>query len=298
MSEAQFYTFLSGGLGLTVALLTLVAWHLWRMREDSRAGRISALSGVSHEMRINLQRMVSELSQVAANPVIGPDVLLPIRHPQLDGVNSSLINANRNGIAVIGVTYQELEARKLSLRAQLAQGNAPGVVLDDAMDGAINGIAALYFWEVHKGALPAEIGRVRSWDVRDWMKAHGFKADAFPGMHLRDEVVERLRMYGLELTPKPLTHTAWEYYNMQYDRHADRRAREAARAAEEEDEQDEPSRGLFGIRRAPAVAAPAVAEPDVFAAPPPSAPAVIPDVKEEVFEFADLQGEGGPKPTN
>ena len=277
MSEAQFYTFLTGGLGLLTALMTLVAWHLWRMREDTRAGRLSALGGVSHELRINLQRMVSELSQVAANPVIGPDVLLPIRHPQLDGVNASLINANRNGIAVIGVTYQELEARKLSLRAQLAQGNAPGNVLDDAMDAAINGIAALYFWEVHHGALPAEIGRVRSWDVRDWMKAHGFKADAFPGMHLRDEVVERLRMYGLELTPKPLTHTAWEYYNMSYDRHADRKARaeqrrvkqaeqaedELEEAAEDAADDDKP-RGFFGFRKKPAAEpAPAFEEADL-----------------------------------
>lgn len=297
MSEAQFYTFLTGGLGLLTALMTLVAWHLWRMREDARAGRLSALEGVSHEMRINLQRMVSELSQVAANPVIGPDVLLPIRHPQLDGVNRALINANRNGIAVIGVTYQELEARKLSLRAQLAQGNPPGNVLDDAMDAAINGVAALYFWEVHKGALPAEIGRVRSWDVRDWMKAHGFKADAFPGMHLRDEVVERLRMYGLELTPKPLTHTAWEYYNMSYDRHAERNARAEERrlrqagdepedAAADAEDSDQP-RGIFGFRKKP-VAAPAPAyDEDNLAAtaeevpaytPAPPQPAPVPDV--------------------
>lgn len=282
MSEAQFYTFLTGGLGLLTALMTLVAWHLWRMREDMRAGRISALGGVSHELRINLQRMVSELSQVAANPVIGPDVLLPIRHPQLDGVNASLINANRNGIAVIGVTYQELEARKLSLRAQLAQGNAPGNVLDDAMDAAINGIAALYFWEIHHGALPAEIGRVRSWDVRDWMKAHGFKAEAFPGMHLRDEVVERLRMYGLELTPRPLTHTAWEYYNMSYDRHAgrnaraeQRRARQAGKAGGELEEaagdaaEDDRARGFFGFRKKPAAGpAPVSEEADLAAAAP------------------------------
>ena len=285
MSEAQFYTFLTGGLGLLTALMTLVSWHLWRMREDTRAGRISALGGVSHELRINLQRMVSELSQVAANPVVGPDVLLPIRHPQLDGVNASLINANRNGIAVIGVTYQELEARKLSLRAQLAQGNAPGNVLDDAMDAAINGIAALYFWEVHHGALPAEIGRVRSWDVRDWMKAHGFKADAFPGMHLRDEVVERLRMYGLELTPKPLTHTAWEYYNMSYDRHADRNARaeqrravQAEKAEEdlEEAAEDDKPRGFFGFRKKPAgEPAPEFEEADLADAAP-EAPASTP----------------------
>lgn len=262
MSEAEFYTFFTGGLGLLVALMTLVAWHLWRMREDARAGRVSALGGISHEMRINLHRMVSELSQVAANPAVGPDVLLPIRHPQLDGVNSAMINANRNGIAVIGVTYQELEARKLSLRAQLAQGNAPGAVLDDAMDAAINGIAALYFWDAHNGALPNEIGRVRSWDVRDWMKTHGFKADAFPGMHLRDEVVERLRMYGLELTPKPLTHTAWEYYNMHYDRQADEHGPLGRRRqAPDEDEggagaaSDDEPRGLFGFRKKPAEAA-------------------------------------------
>lgn len=264
MSVAEFYTFLTGGLGLLVALMTLVAWHLWRMREDSRAGRLSALEGVSHELRINLQRMISELSQVATNPGVGPDVLLPIRYPQLDGVNRALINTNRHGLAVVGVTYQELEARKLSLRAQLAQGREPGAVLDDAMDATINGIAALYLWEVHKGALPADIGRVRSWDVRDWMKGHSFRADAFPNMHLRDEVVERLRMYGLELTPKPLTHTAWEYYSMQYDRHADvrgplgrRKLEDTSEAAEPAPEaeaagEEQPRRGsLFGFGRKP-----------------------------------------------
>lgn len=275
MSEAQFYTFLTGGLGLLLAVMTLVAWHLWRMREDSRAGRLSALEGVSHEMRINLQRVISELSQVAANPGVGPDVLLPIRHPQLDGVNHALINTNRHGLAVVGVTYQELEARKLSLRAQLAQGREPGAVLDDAMDAAINGVAALYLWEVHKGALPKDIGRVRSWDVRDWMKDHAFKADAFPSMHLRDEVVERLRMYGLELTPRPLTHTAWEYYSMHYDRHADAHGPLGRRRAKKEDapaeadaapeafaeEDTRPKRGLFGFgRKAEAEAVEDVAE--------------------------------------
>lgn len=257
MSDANFYTFLTGGLALLIALMTLVAWHLWRMREDARAGRASALEGVAHELRINLQRMVSELSQVAANAGAGPDVLLPIRHPQLDGVNRSLITANRNGIAVLGSTYQELEARKLGLRAVLAQGREPGTMLDDAMDAAANGIAALYIWEVHKGARANEIGTVRSWSVRDWMKGHGFKADAFPGMHLRDEVVERLRLYGVTLTPRPLTHTAWEYYSMQYDRHADVRGplgrRQTKPEEQEEVELEEetetaPKRGgLFGL---------------------------------------------------
>lgn len=221
MSESQFYTFITGGFSLLVAVVLLVAWHLWRMREEYRSGIASALDGVSHELRINLQRFVAELNQVQALEDAGPDLLLPVRHPQLDGVNASMIRANRNALAVIGNTYQELEARKMAVRAALAQRRDPTNMLDDAMDATINGIATLYMWEVHDGARPSEVGRVRSWDVRDWMKGHNFTQHSLPGMYLRDEVVERLRSYGLHLTPRPLTHTAAEYYAMHYDRKAD-----------------------------------------------------------------------------
>ena len=220
MSEAQFYTFFTGGLGLLIAAALMIAW-LWRLRDEERDGAISALDGVSHEMRINLQRMVNEVAQIVDTQEAGPDVLLPVQHPQLDGVNASLIRTNRNAIAVIGATYQELEARKMALRAYLAQKRDLTPALDDAMDATINGIATLYMWEEHAGVRPSEAGMVRSWHVRDWMKAHGFSAHSFPGMHLRDEVVERLRQYGLHLTPRPLTHTAHEYYSMRYDRQAD-----------------------------------------------------------------------------
>ena len=244
MSESQFYSFFTGGFALLIAVALLGAWHLWRMREEYRAGIVSALDGVSHELRINLQRFVAEISQVHAVQEVGPDVLLPVRHPQLDGVNASMIRANRNALAVIGNTYQELEARKMALRAALAQRRDPVDVLDDAMDATINGIATLYMWEVHGGARPAEVGRIRSWDVRDWMKGHNFTQQALPGLALRDEVVERLRAYGLHLTPRPLTHTAHEYYSMHYDRQADvhgpfgrrktpEQLEEAARKAEE-----------------------------------------------------------------
>jgi hypothetical protein len=263
MSEAQFYSFFAGGVAIIIALLVLVAWNLLRMREYTRAGRDSALEGVAHEMRINLKRMVSELSQVAANPGAGPDVLLPIRHPQLDGVNGALIPANREGIAMVGSAYQELEARKLALRACLAQGKPPGIVLDDAMEAAINGIATLYIWEVHEGARPSSVGSVRSWAVRDWMKGHGFKADSFPGMHLRDEVVERLRIYGLALTPRPLTHTAHEYYSMRYDRYADMRGPMGMRQVKKEREGVTIGRSqrlskLLSFGRRPAQAEPAI----------------------------------------
>ena len=224
MSEAQFYTFFTGGLGLLIAAALMIAWQLWRIRDEERDGAISALDGVSHELRINLQRFVNEIAQLVETREAGPDVLLPVQHPQLDGVNASLIKTNRNAIAVIGATYQELEARKMALRAALAQKRDLTPSLDDAMDATINGIATLYMWEEHAGVRPAEAGTVRSWHVRDWMKAHGFAASSFPGMHLRDEVVERLRQYGLHLTPRPLTHTAHEYYSMQYDRKADPRA--------------------------------------------------------------------------
>ncbi len=288
MSEAQFYTFLTGGLALAIALLTLVAWNLWRMRQEASAGRASALEGVAHELRINLQRMISELSQVAHHPGVGPDVLLPIRSPQLDGVNRSLINTNRNGIAVLGSTYQEMEARKLGLRAVLAQGRVPETELDDAMDAAINGIAALYIWEVHKGALPAEIGRVRSWSVRDWMKEKNFRAEAFPGMHLRDEVVERLRLYGLELTPRPLTMTAWEYYSMQYDRHADERG-PLGRRREEKPETEKPAGkgGFFGFGRKKKEDVPEEDDAETFAPAASAAePEETPALQETVYQPA------------
>ena len=93
MSESQFYTFITGGVSLMIAAGLLVAWHLWRMREEHQAGIVSALDGVSHELRINLQRFVSELGQVHAIEQAGPDLLLPVRHPQLDGVNASMIRA-------------------------------------------------------------------------------------------------------------------------------------------------------------------------------------------------------------
>ena len=221
MSESQFYSFITGGVTLMIAVALLVAWHLWRMREEYKDGIVSALDGVSHELRINLQRFVAELGQVHAIQEAGPDLLLPVRHPQLDGVNAAMVRANRNALAVIGNTYQELEARKMAVRAALAQRRDPTNALDDAMDATINGIATLYMWEVHGGARPSEVGRVRSWDVRDWMKGHNFSQRSLPGMFLRDEVVERLRTYGLHLTPRPLTHTAAEYYSMQYDRKAD-----------------------------------------------------------------------------
>ncbi len=231
MDDAQMQTFYAGGLGLLVIAALMIAWLLWRMLDERRDAELAVLDGVSHEMRINLQRMMTEISQIAANPDMPTSALLPIKHPQLDGVNLAVIKSDRNALAVISATYQELIARKMDLQAALANGGANlQAAMDDAMNASIDGTATLYMWEDHGGVRPGDAPSTRTWHVRDWMKENGFTQSMLPGMHLRDEVVERLREYGLELTPKPLTHTAAEYYAMQYDRQAD-------------------PRGVFGKRR-------------------------------------------------
>ena len=154
----------------------------------------------------------------------GPSALLPISHPQLDGVNSNLIETNRKALAVINASYLELSARKELVRQAIISEADIDQDLTDAIYASIDAIATLYMWEEHKGVSPHEARSTRSWYVRDWMKEHSFQNDAFPGLHLRDQVVERLRTYGMPLTPKPLTHTAHEYYSMRYDRYADPRS--------------------------------------------------------------------------
>jgi len=89
---------------------------------------------------------------------------------------------------------------------------------DAAVEAAIDGVATLYMWDAHDGCRPVDARSTRSWAVRDWMKANGFGQFTLPGLHLRDAVVERLRQYGMVLTPKPLAMSAFEYWSMRYDR--------------------------------------------------------------------------------
>ncbi len=224
MSNDQFAAFMSGGMVILVASALAIAWILWRERDARMDMTRAALEGVGHEYRINVQRIITELSMVAHNELPGPSALLPISHPQMDGVNSGLIETNRKALAVINASYLELSARKELIREGIISGADINNDVNDAIHAAIDAIATLYMWEEHKGVSPHEARSTRSWYVRDWMKEHSFQNDAFPGLHLRDQVVERLRTYGMPLTPKPLTHTAHEYYSMQYDRYTDPRS--------------------------------------------------------------------------
>ncbi|MEL7127982.1 MAG: hypothetical protein AAGK23_00405 [Pseudomonadota bacterium] len=224
MTNAAFQTFISGGLLLLVIAVTATGWLLWMQRDAKEDAEMAALDGVTHELRLNLQRMLGELVTLSNGVAYAPGSLMDIHHPQLDAVNQGLVHCDRKALAVMGAAYQELQASKLHLRNHLEAGQDAAVEHEAAVSAAIDGITTLYMWDAHDGCSPRDARSTRSWAVRDWMKANGFGQIVVPGMHLRDEVVERLRTYGMPLTPRPLTHTAHEYWSLRYDRQKDPRA--------------------------------------------------------------------------
>lgn len=213
--------FQTGALVLLVVAALTIAWIQMAERADRQRAGQEALEGVGHEFRITLQRFMAELSAVLNGARMTERDFLPVAHPQLDAVHARTIHANRNAMSVIGACYMVLDVRKQDLRAAWREGEALEPVADAAIDDLIDGIVTLYLWEAHRGARPSEARSTRTWDVRRWMKRHDFHADAFPERHLRDDVVERLRTYGMDLKPRPLTHTAHEYFSLRYDRYAD-----------------------------------------------------------------------------
>ncbi len=221
MSDATFQTFLVGGLLVLIGAVGFLAWSAWRWVDRERDMEKLSLEGVGHELRLNLQRMLAELASVASGEADGPSDLLPVTHPQLDALLARPSEADRRALTVIRGSYDELSARKLEIRSMLAQKKDVAKPLSASIDAVIDAIATLYLWEQHKGKPPTEAHSTRSWHVRDWMKSHGFHARMLPQLHLRDQVVERLRTYGMTLTPKPLTYTASEYYAKLYDRKSD-----------------------------------------------------------------------------
>ncbi len=219
MFNVEFQT---GALLLLAVAGLLISWTSWAERNDRREAARQTLEGVGHELRITIQRFMVELAGVTRGQMVQGGELMAVTHPQLDAVYAAMINANRNALSVIGATYQTLHARKLDIRAAWAHGQDARAEADEAVDAVIDAIVTLYLWEEHDGRRPADTRETRSWHVRQWMKGHGWRqSDIFPGMHLRDEVVRRLRAYGMTLTPQPLSHTAHEYYSLRYDRNAD-----------------------------------------------------------------------------
>ena len=221
MSDATFETFLVSGLLVLIAAVAFLAWAAWRWVDRERDMEKLAMAGIGYELRHNLRRMMSELAGVADGSVKSDIEIVPVVHPQLDALLSRPNEADRTGLTTIRGHYNELSAHKQSLRAAMVDQTDLGVPANVAADAVIDSLATLYLWEEHKGCAPEIARSTRSWDVRDWMKAHNFHAGSLPGLHLRDQVVERLRQKGMTLTPKPLTYTASEYFAKQYDRKAD-----------------------------------------------------------------------------
>ncbi len=211
----------AGALLILAVAALVIAWVVWANRQDQREAAEQTIEGVGHELRITIQRFMAELAAITRGERVDGGDLMAVSHPQLDAVYASMVRANRNALSVIGATYQTLQARKLDIREAWAQGRAPTEEAGLAVDAVIDAIVTLYLWEEHGGRRPGEAHATRSWRVRQWMKSHGMSSDVFPGMHLRDAVVERLRIYGMTLTPHPLTHTAHEYYSLRYDRYRD-----------------------------------------------------------------------------
>ena len=221
MSDATFQTFLTSGLFVLTASIGYLAWSAWRWIDRAQDMEKAALVGVGYELRNNLMRMIRELSGVADGSVQSEIQLVPVVHPQLDGVLNRPNEADRESLTMMRGNYNEQSMHKQTLRAALSGQGDVGAAANVAVDAVIGSIATLYLWEEHKGAAPRKAPSTRSWHVRDWMKANDFRSDLLPGLHLRDEVVERLRVLGMTLTPKPLTYTASEYYAKLYDRKAD-----------------------------------------------------------------------------
>lgn len=217
MSDATFQTFLVGGLLVLIGAVTFLAWSVWRWVDRERDMERHAISGIGHELMFNIKRMIAEL---AALPN-GDAVFLPVSHPQLEALLTRPNGMDRRAVTHIRGLYDDLNAGKMAVRAKIAQKQDVEPAYHGACRTVVTAIARLYLWEQHKGRPPAEAHSTRSWHVRDWMKANGFAADLLPGLHLRDAVVEELRGSGMALTPKPLDHTASEYYAKLYDRKSD-----------------------------------------------------------------------------
>lgn len=212
MRGTYFETFVAGGLVLLVIGVLAVAFLLWRREDGRRAAVAQSFRGIGEEFRLNLQHALKEIADLHRGRIGLAHDIPAITHPQLDGLLSATIVADKRALAVLHGVYSDLESAKRRLRFALERDHDLSVPLEDAEQSVIRGICALYLWQQHDGRAPEDAASTRSAHVRDWLKAKGFEQDMVPGMALRDEVVECLRRSGMALTPKPLTHSAYEYY--------------------------------------------------------------------------------------
>ena len=279
MVGAQYETFLVSGLLVLIGALLFVAWSVWRLVERGREIEMASFAGVGYELHRNLVGFLGELSQLATGDKPIYPALLPLSHPQLDALQSKPNATDRKALSRLQGTYDAMAMHKQALTVLLGERQPTEGVERAAAETLIRGLAELYLWQAH-AAKPAHLARAtRSWHVRDWMKTNGF-ADAhiLPSVHLRDAVVQHLRDAGMSLSPKPLDHTASEYFAKRYDRKADPNApfwRRRLPATTETSQPEPESAGSDSEvsvepTQPPQTAPPVTVEPEPTAEPTPS----------------------------
>lgn len=212
MRGTYFESFLAGGLTLLVIAALAIALLLWRREDRSRTAIAEAFRGAGEEFRLNMHQTLRQLADLKTGRIGRARDLPVMSHPQLDGVLAAMIPADKRALAGLRGVYTALEGARARLRHALDEGKGLSEALEDGEAAAVHGICTLYLWECHDGRAPQEARSTRSRHVRDWLKANGYSQTMVPGMALRDEVVDCLRRSGMALTPRPLTHSAHEYY--------------------------------------------------------------------------------------
>ena len=212
MRGTYFESFLAGGLTLLVIAALAIALLLWRREDRNRTAIAEAFRGAGEEFRLNMHQTLRQLADLKSGRIGRARDLPVMSHPQLDGVLAAMIPADKRALAGLRGVYTALEDARARLRHALDEGKGLPEALEDGEAAAVHGICTLYLWECHDGRAPQEARSTRSRHVRDWLKANGYSQTMVPGMALRDEVVDCLRRSGMALTPRPLTHSAHEYY--------------------------------------------------------------------------------------
>ena len=161
MSDATFQTFLTSGLLVLTASIGYLAWSAWRWIDRARDMEKAALVGVGYELRMNLTRMINELAGVESGAVTSEIQLVPVVHPQLDGVLSRPNEADRESLTMMLGNYNELSAHKQTLRAALGGQGDVAAAANVGVDAVIGSIATLYLWEEHKGCPPDSARGIR-----------------------------------------------------------------------------------------------------------------------------------------
>lgn len=280
MSDVYYQNFLTSGLVVLIGAVVMIAWSIWRLVDRQRDMEQFALDGIAYEQSAVLLRVLNDMAVLKLGEALTAQDLIPLRHPQFDALLAGPVEIDRRPLTDLQANYEQLDQGLQLVRTALAQGKDVAPHVDRTVDAAIEGLTLLYLWDVYNGKAAHEAPSTRSWHVRDWMKATKFHANMVPGLHLRDEVVERLRVNGMTLTPKPLDHTAHEYFSKRYDRKADpnapfwkrRQPKPEAAPAEETPVQAEP------IQPDPVQADPVQTDPPLPAPESAPTPRAAPDL--------------------